>query len=149
MRHSNFTRHFFRMANGSFCFLVAFFRSLQSKWLSRWFAYSRHLTTTTRVLYFFQGVPEVKPLLHWPPVTFISTSLRNCKKEGSLSTICSGSQSFPSASARSHSSQWRCMSVYAGKESKNKLIKLGLACSHEDTLVLIPVHEKMEFFQKK
>ena len=60
---------------------------------------------TTRVLYYFQGDSEVKPLLHWPPVTFISTSLRNCKKEGSLSTICSGSQSFPSASAWSHSSQ--------------------------------------------
>ena len=60
---------------------------------------------TTRVLYFFQGNSEVKPLLHWPPVTFISTSLRNCKNECSLSTICSGSQSFPSASARSHSSQ--------------------------------------------
>ena len=60
---------------------------------------------TTRVLYFFQGDSKVKPLLHWPPVTFISTSLRNCKKEGSLSTICSGSQSFPSASAWSQYSQ--------------------------------------------
>ena len=60
---------------------------------------------TTRVLYFTQGDSEVKSLLHWPPVTFISTSLRNCKKVWSLSTICSGSQSFPSASARSQSSQ--------------------------------------------
>ena len=50
---------------------------------------------TTRVLYFFQRASaEIKPFLHWPPVTFISTSLRDCKKDGSLSTICSGSQLY-------------------------------------------------------
>ena len=54
--------------------------------------------------------------------TLLWTVRRNCKKIGNLATICSGSQ-FPSSSIRSHSLQWRWISVWTGKQDKTKRLK--------------------------
>ena len=51
--------------------------------------------------------------------TLLWTDRMKCKKVGNLATICSGSQ-FSSSSIRSHSLQWRWISVWTGKQDNTK-----------------------------